>query len=210
MIDPTFWAVIEQARVVEAQYADEIAAADEAARSLPVLAQVTARMDARQSARSRALKEILASMTTEQVIAYRDDFWRAQGAAYDWGIWNVATLLDGGASDDGFYYFRCWMISEGKEVYEAALKDPDSLALAALTDDMLLQGAHQWEDVCSVWYDVLLEQLGEDGVDDLPDVPDSWPDTPTGEEADMDDQAELARRFPRTWERVITALARFQ
>ena len=31
-------------------------------------------------------------------------------------------------SDDGFIDFRAWLIAQGREVYLAALKDPDSLA----------------------------------------------------------------------------------
>ncbi len=33
-----------------------------------------------------------------------------------------------GASYDGFYYFRCWLIGMGEEIYHAAIADPDSLA----------------------------------------------------------------------------------
>src|SRR5262245_46993283 len=36
--------------------------------------------------------------------------------------------VSGSLGDDGFVYFRAWLIAQGKEVYEAALKDPDSLA----------------------------------------------------------------------------------
>lgn len=45
-----------------------------------------------------------------------------------WDLWGAAYLMNGGCSDDGFRYFRDWLVSEGKEVYEAALADPDSLA----------------------------------------------------------------------------------
>ena len=33
-----------------------------------------------------------------------------------------------GCSDDSFSYFRSWLIVQGKDVYMAALADPDSLA----------------------------------------------------------------------------------
>lgn len=44
------------------------------------------------------------------------------------GLWDAAMLLCRGCSDDGFLYFRGWLIAQGKEVYLAAMKDPDSLA----------------------------------------------------------------------------------
>ena len=43
-------------------------------------------------------------------------------------LWRVANLANGGASHDGFYYFRLWLVGMGKQVFEAALADPDSLA----------------------------------------------------------------------------------
>jgi hypothetical protein len=45
-----------------------------------------------------------------------------------WDLWGAAYLMNGGCSDDGFKYFRDWLISEGRDVYEGALADPESLA----------------------------------------------------------------------------------
>ena len=36
--------------------------------------------------------------------------------------------MNGGCSDDGFLYFRAWLISEGRAVFEEAQANPDSLA----------------------------------------------------------------------------------
>jgi hypothetical protein len=43
-------------------------------------------------------------------------------------LWAAAYIINGGCSDDGFRYFRDWLISEGRSVFERALKDPGSLA----------------------------------------------------------------------------------
>jgi hypothetical protein len=48
--------------------------------------------------------------------------------AYTSDLWCAAYIINGGASDDGFEYFRCWLISAGKDVYYNALENPDSLA----------------------------------------------------------------------------------
>jgi hypothetical protein len=37
------------------------------------------------------------------------------------------TMYDGVGSDDGFHDFRCWLISRGRAVYEATLRDPEYL-----------------------------------------------------------------------------------
>src|SRR5690606_24866072 len=53
--------------------------------------------------------------------------------AYRWDLWGAAWVLLDGASDDAFDFFRCWLIGQGREVFEGALHDPD--ALADLLDD---------------------------------------------------------------------------
>jgi hypothetical protein len=42
-------------------------------------------------------------------------------------MWCAGYILNGGCSDDGFEYFRNWVISRGKNVYYKAKSDPDSL-----------------------------------------------------------------------------------
>jgi hypothetical protein len=44
----------------------------------------------------------------------------------------VPALINGGMSDDGFTDFRYWLISRGRDVYERALADPDSLTCPRL------------------------------------------------------------------------------
>jgi len=48
--------------------------------------------------------------------------------AYRWDLWGAAYLINGGASDDGFEYFRGWLIAQGEQVFRRALSDPQSLA----------------------------------------------------------------------------------
>lgn len=45
-----------------------------------------------------------------------------------WDLWGAAYLMNDGCSDDGFRYFRDWLVSEGRQVFEATLDNPDSLA----------------------------------------------------------------------------------
>jgi hypothetical protein len=56
---------------------------------------------------------------------YLYDDYRFQ--AYRWDLWGAAHVMNDGCSDDGFEYFRGWLISRGRAVYEKALSDPDSL-----------------------------------------------------------------------------------
>ena len=52
--------------------------------------------------------------------------------AYQYGLWTAASVMEKfGCTDDGFIDFREWLVAQGKEVYMAALKDPDTLADAS-------------------------------------------------------------------------------
>ncbi|MBM3979906.1 MAG: DUF4240 domain-containing protein [Planctomycetes bacterium] len=48
--------------------------------------------------------------------------------AYTWALWGAAYIVQGGCSDDGFDYFRGWLLLQGRKAYAAALRNPDSLA----------------------------------------------------------------------------------
>jgi hypothetical protein len=37
-------------------------------------------------------------------------------------------VVNGHCSDDSFENFRCWLVSMGRDVYENALANPDSLS----------------------------------------------------------------------------------
>jgi uncharacterized protein DUF4240 len=60
-------------------------------------------------------------------------------AAYSHELWGAAYLIRGGCSDDGFEYFRAWLISRGRISFEAAVADPDSLAAVVTPDPDPLQ-----------------------------------------------------------------------
>ena len=49
-------------------------------------------------------------------------------AADDFGIIAAQKIIQGWVSDDPYLYFRCWLISQGEQVYFEALRNPDSLA----------------------------------------------------------------------------------
>ena len=74
------------------------------------------------------LEQVLLAQHPDDVAAFQHKYEELLARAYRWDLWGAATLMNGGCSDDGFRYFRDWLISEGEAVYEAALADPDGLA----------------------------------------------------------------------------------
>src|SRR5215469_5536047 len=74
------------------------------------------------------LERELKKLTPDEIIEWNHIFDRLAFRARTIDLWGAAYTINGGASDDGFYYFRCWLIGMGKDVYEAAVANPDSLA----------------------------------------------------------------------------------
>jgi hypothetical protein len=107
-------------------------------------------------------------------------------------------VIHGGCSDDGFEYFRRWLVSRGRDVYEAALADPDSLAQL---DVRPASGVWEFEAIYYVAKQIFEEKGGEGDVRDYsePEAGLAGPG-PSGEPFE-DDKDHLIRRYPRLWRR---------
>jgi hypothetical protein len=79
-------------------------------------------------ARVGALQSVLSAQTAEELQSFQSHYDHQIDVSYRWDLWAAAYIINGGCSDDGFRYFRDWLISEGRSIFEKALKDPDSLA----------------------------------------------------------------------------------
>src|SRR5690606_25571550 len=74
------------------------------------------------------LRDRLMQLAPQEVVSFDEHIHRRLNEAYRHDLWGAAYLINGGASDDGFEYFRLWLIGRGQRVFESALKDPDLLA----------------------------------------------------------------------------------
>jgi Protein of unknown function (DUF4240) len=70
----------------------------------------------------------LIKLTPEQIVEFEIIFQQMSLKANTWNNFAAQTIIEGGSSDDRFYYFRCWLISLGQKHYEETLKNPDYLA----------------------------------------------------------------------------------
>ncbi|MGW8376501.1 DUF4240 domain-containing protein [Streptomyces sp. ODS28] len=142
------------------------------------------------------LVDRLTQLDPDAVTYFARHFESRFNRAFQWDLWAAAWILLDGVSDDAFDAFRCWLIAQGREVFEGAAHDADALAHLLTEFDPELDG-----DADDVGYaaDEAYEQLT--GVD-LPELglPDP-PEDPVGVPLDLEDESALAERLPLLWER---------
>jgi hypothetical protein len=167
-----FWTLIETARTASGGDCEELAA---------------------------HLVAALSGLPASEVVAFQQILDELLAESFRYTIKGAAVLINAGCSDDGFEDFRGWLIAQGRQVYEAALQDPDSLALhpqvrswdprrmwpAALDCEAMLATA--WEA-----YEAITGQ--ELPLADLPRPPRN-----PGPAWDFDDHAEMRQRYPKLW-----------
>ncbi|MER8031538.1 DUF4240 domain-containing protein [Streptomyces bauhiniae] len=132
----------------------------------------------------------------DMVLDFARHFEARYNRAYRWDLWGAAFLLLGGASDDAFDYFRCWLIGQGREVFEGALHDPDSLADLLDEFDEEMDGDGEELGYAA---DEAYERLTGVVAPDLGIAP--APAEPSGTPVDFDNDSALADRYPTLWER---------
>lgn len=170
MDEPTFWKMIEAAR-------------DEA--------------DGDCEAQVEALVRRLSEMPEEEIFDFDGLCLEMRHRAYRWDLWGASYLLNGGSSDDGFEYFRGWLIAQGRAVYEQALRDPDSLA-DVVTEAQAEEADFECEDML---YTAMLAYEKKTGTE-MPEREGTapYPDI-TGERWEEDD---LETLLPKLWKRTAT------
>lgn len=120
--------------------------------------------------------------------------------SYTSDLWAAAYIIRGGCSDDSFDYFRAWLLFLGKEPYEEAIRNPESLIpyMAKLEDDV-----PEFEELLSCASMAYEEKTGRDQEQYLElylkltgqsngilEMEFDW---------EEDDEEGLSKKFPRLW-----------
>jgi hypothetical protein len=74
------------------------------------------------------LREALKQYTADEILQFDAIYFQKRNDAYTADLWDVADFVTCGGGEQPFLDFRAWLISQGKEVYEKALDDPDTLS----------------------------------------------------------------------------------
>ncbi|MHB9862372.1 DUF4240 domain-containing protein [Streptomyces sp. YIM S03343] len=145
------------------------------------------------------LVERLLRLDPDTVLDFSRHFESRFNRAFTWELWGAARVLLGAVGDEAFDSFRCWLIGQGREVFEGAVHDPDALA-GLLTDfDEEIDGDGEELGFAA---DEAYEQLTGTVPPDLGIPP--APAEPEGTPLDLADEGALAQRYPRLWERFTT------
>ncbi|MEU4626759.1 DUF4240 domain-containing protein [Actinoplanes sp. NPDC023801] len=64
-------------------------------------------------------------------------------------MWSAAEVILDGCSTDSFWYFQCWLIGLGREAFERAAADPDTLADLPAVRILAARPYETWDD--EVW-----------------------------------------------------------
>ena len=130
---------------------------------------------------ARAVTTALQQLPPEEIIAFDDILWHQMARSYQWDLWAAAYIVNGGCSDDGFDYFRGWLIAQAQTTFEDALRDPDTLVDAVARE----RYAVNCEWMLGVGADAYEAVTGRE----LAPASRSMPAAPAGDEWDEDEPA---------------------
>jgi len=147
---------------------------------------------------AKAISKALAQYSSADVKAFATTLKEHVAQAASWELWMAAYLLNGGCSNDGFLYFRGWLIAQGREVFEQALKNPDSLA--TVRPRLGSPGEYEAEELLTAPTELLDWVYGEDVPLALmcETLARKKPSGKRWKEGDWDD---MQKRLPRLWKK---------
>jgi hypothetical protein len=140
------------------------------------------------------LQTVLMRYKSDDIVEWDHIFDRFAVNAYMTDLIAACCLINLGAGYDGFYYFRCWLIGMGREAYESAIADADTLA-DRINPSLIAQGIDAEAEIYAAAYNAWKAVTGKSDMDDYPVRTeraklrdDDW---------DIDNKAEVQRRLPR-------------
>lgn len=104
------------------------------------------------------LVEEISKLTPTEMIGFRLRTDKLLYDTYTSEMWCAGYIMNEGCSDDGFEYFRNWVISRGKETYYKAKQNPDNLVSEIVPG----KESYEFELYWYVALDAFKQQTGKD------------------------------------------------
>jgi hypothetical protein len=146
-------------------------------------------------ANPKRLRVALGRLRAAEILGFQLRLQECLAASYRLDLWAVAYLVKGGCSNDGFDYFRGWLIAQGRSYFETALADAERAA----------DRAEGREAECEEMLGVALEAWARRSRKPMPYGLVSLPPRATGTEWT---EADLPRLYPRLAARIAKAAKR--
>ncbi|MFF3650222.1 DUF4240 domain-containing protein [Streptomyces sp. NPDC002181] len=155
-----------------------------------------ARTDAEPDQVAARASELLARRPEAEIAAAQQVLWDLLAESYRSPLWAAAYVINGGCSDDGFDYFRGWLLTQGEEAFARALADPDSLADHPAVREAAAEGLELWdEEALSIAWTAYESATGRELPADSFTI--SYPALDPSWDFDFDDTALTSTRLPR-------------
>lgn len=145
---------------------------------------------------AREATSLLAARPVDEIVAAEQVLWDLMVESYTNPLWAAAYTTNGGCSDDGFDYFRGWLIAQGREVFERVVADPDALAKLPVVQAAAAAGIDlEGEDMLVIAWNAHITATGDQLPPDAPTI--RYPQLDPAWNFDFSDSDEMARRLPR-------------
>jgi hypothetical protein len=172
LAEDVFWSVIDESRAPSAPYAD-----------IPQ--------------RCESISEILSTKPEDQIVGFELTLRDLLRTANHFNVMAACKICEGYVSDDNYLYFRAGLVSFGREVYYAAIENPDACAEVLILNT-------EGEDVLHIADNAFTRKFGHNTDKLRPrDLAAEYfnydldAEEPSGEDWT---EEELPRRYPRLWE----------
>jgi hypothetical protein len=113
--------------------------------------------------KEQILTKELAELSLEEIIDFEFAFRKCVIDADDFKVMAAMKIIEGSVTDDSYLYFRCWLIGQGKTIYQETLKNPDYLAYIVKTDKI-----HEFEGLMYVATKAYEEKTGRKEDESFP------------------------------------------
>jgi len=153
-----------------------------------------------KSDKGRRLGEELSKLSEDEIMGYHYWWLHFCNISYKQDLWAVAYTVLGGCSDDGFDYFRYWLLTRGKSIFYKAIENADSLCDEF--DNLPDEEYPENEEVSYVSKEVFEEKFGKDFYDTeklydfgergYPEIKFEW---------DEDDEESIHKVCPKTFDK---------
>lgn len=118
-----------------------------------------------KSDKGENLDEILNELSDDKLFGYCYWWNYYHAISYKQDLWAVAYVVMGGCGDDSFDYFRYWLIFQGREVFENAMANADSLC--DVFDELDDDDFPEREELDYIVQEIINERHGDDAFDEM-------------------------------------------